>query len=46
MTLSTAKLLLIDNIGDNIKKSSVCVFADDTKATRKIASIDDAEILL
>ena len=38
-------LLLIDNIGDEAENSAISIFADDTKASKKIASIEDAESL-
>ena len=38
-------LILIDNIDKNITKSSASIFADDTKATKEIKSIEDAEDL-
>ena len=38
-------LLLIDNIGEDITKSSVNIFADDTKASRRISTLEDAELL-
>ena len=35
-------LILIDNIDDKVRKSSTSIFADDTKATAEINSIEEA----